>query len=102
FQDVIAIASRIPREARGRGSRLLLTLSYALLGRIDDADYAHAKLFAAYPSISAELLLNQDWILARREEEHLLLDGFAPRAFLFVPRTPSSPGSRMRGECPIV
>lgn len=76
FQDVIAVVLRIPKDARGRGSRLLLTLSYAILGRVDDADRARTELLAAFPSISAELLLNQDWILARFEEENLLLEGF--------------------------
>src|SRR3546814_16192756 len=57
-------------------SDLLLTLSYALLGRVDEAAAARAELLAAYPSMSAELLLNQDWAFARTEEERLLLDGF--------------------------
>jgi TolB-like protein/tetratricopeptide (TPR) repeat protein len=76
FQDAIAVVSRIPKDARGRGSRLMLTLSYALLGRSDEAERARAELLAAYPSISAELLLNQDWVSARPEEESLLLEGF--------------------------
>src|SRR3546814_11618385 len=76
FQDVVAIIARIPRGARGRGSQVLLTLSYALLGRVDEAAAARAELLAAYPSMSAELLLNQDWAFARTEEERLLLDGF--------------------------
>jgi TolB-like protein/Tfp pilus assembly protein PilF len=76
FEDVIAIVSGIPREARGRGARLFLTFSYALLGRENEAARARAELLASYPSISAELLLNQDWICARPQEENLLLEGF--------------------------
>lgn len=76
FQDVVATVSRIPRDARGRGSQVLLTLSYALLGRIDEAATARAELLAAHRSMSAELLLNQDWAFARPEEERLLLEGF--------------------------
>ncbi|MCI0430432.1 MAG: hypothetical protein L0210_07820 [Rhodospirillales bacterium] len=76
FEDVIAVVSRIPRDARGRGSRLLLALGYALLGRREETARARAELLDAYPTISAELLLNQDWIVARPEEEALLLDGF--------------------------
>src|SRR3546814_13605959 len=76
FQDVVAIIARIPRGARGRGSQVLLTLSYALLGRVDEAAAARAELLAAYPSMSAALLLNLDWAFARPEEERLLLDGF--------------------------
>jgi hypothetical protein len=53
FQDLIAVVSRIPRDARGRGSRLLLTLSYALLGRTADAERARAEVLARYPSTSA-------------------------------------------------
>src|SRR3546814_14642978 len=75
-QDGVAISARIPRGARGRDSQGLLTLSYALLGRVDEAAAARAELLAAYPSMSAELLLNQDWAFARTEEERLLLDGF--------------------------
>src|SRR3546814_15346465 len=80
FQDVVAIIARIPRGARGRGSQVLLTLSYALLGRVDEAAAARSELLAAYPSMSAELLLNQDWAFARTEEERLLLDGFRARS----------------------
>src|SRR3546814_4714731 len=50
FQDVVAIIARIPRGARGRGSQVLLTLSYALLGRVDEAAAARAELLAAYRS----------------------------------------------------
>jgi hypothetical protein len=76
FEDAIALISRIPENARGRGARLLLTLSYALLGRDDEAARARADLLAKYPSISAELLINQDWLFARPQEENLLFDGF--------------------------
>jgi TolB-like protein/two-component SAPR family response regulator len=76
FEDVIAVVSRIPLNARGKGARLLLTLSYALLGREKEMAQARAELLAAYPSISAELLLNQDWVYARTQEENFLLEGF--------------------------
>jgi tetratricopeptide (TPR) repeat protein len=76
FEDVVAIISRIPQDGRGRGSRLLLTLSYALLRRQEEMARARTELLAAYPSISAELLMNEDWRFAREEEKALLLDGF--------------------------
>ncbi|MGK9168695.1 hypothetical protein KXR53_20445 [Inquilinus limosus] len=76
FEDVIAVVSRIPVDARGRGARLLLTLSYALLGRTSEAAKARADLLDHYPTMSAELLLNLDWAFARREEEELFLEGF--------------------------
>jgi hypothetical protein len=75
FEDVITVVSRIPLDARGRGSRLLLTLSFALLGRTSEMELARSELIAKYPSISAELLLNQDYIFARQRED-LLLDWF--------------------------
>jgi hypothetical protein len=46
-------------------------LSYALLERREETARVRAELLAAYPSISAELLLNQGWIVARPEEEAL-------------------------------
>src|SRR5262249_33574516 len=99
FEDVIAVASRIPQNARGLGTRLLLTLSYALLGRKQEADRARAELLAHYPSVSAELLLSQDWILAR-DQEALVLEGF-PAAKLPLCASPwsarPSPPTRGRG-----
>jgi tetratricopeptide (TPR) repeat protein len=76
FDDVIAVVSRIPHEARGRGSRLLLTLSYALLGNETEMLKAKSDLLAHHPNISAELLMNQEWKFARREDADLFLKGF--------------------------
>jgi tetratricopeptide (TPR) repeat protein len=75
LEDLITVVSRIPEDARSRGSRALLAFSYALLGRKDEAERARAELLAKYPKISAELLINQGWVYMRPEEE-LLLDGF--------------------------
>jgi hypothetical protein len=76
FKDLIAVVSRIPEDARGRGSRLLLAFSYALLGQHDDAERARADVLAHYPTISAELMVNQGWIFTRPQEQNLFLDGF--------------------------
>jgi tetratricopeptide (TPR) repeat protein len=76
FEDTIAVVSRIPLEARGRGARLMLTLSYALLGRANEAAQARAELLKNYPTISAELVLNTGGAMARPEEENLVLEGF--------------------------
>jgi len=76
YDDAISVVSRIPPEARGRGARLMLTLCYALLGRETETARGRVELLKKYPRISAELLLNEDWICARREEEELLLVGF--------------------------
>jgi hypothetical protein len=54
----------------------MLTLSYALLGRTDEMMRSRVELLAAYPSISAELLLNQLYIVARPEDEALFVEGF--------------------------
>jgi len=51
-------------------------LCYALLGRETETARGRVELLKKYPRISAELLLNEDWICARREEEELLLVGF--------------------------
>jgi TolB-like protein len=76
FKDVIAVVSRVPEDARGRGSRLFLAFSYALLGQHDDAERARAAVLAHYPKISAEQMMNQGWIFTRPQEQNLFLDGF--------------------------
>jgi TolB-like protein/class 3 adenylate cyclase len=76
FEDTIAVVSRIPLEARGRGARLMLTLSYALLGRANETAQARADLLKNYPTISAELVLNTGGVMGRPQEENLVLEGF--------------------------
>jgi TolB-like protein/class 3 adenylate cyclase len=76
FKDLIAVVSRIPEDARGRGSRALLAFSYALLGQRDDAKRARAAVLAHYPTISAEQMINQGWTFTRPQEQTLFLDGF--------------------------
>jgi hypothetical protein len=62
--------------SRSKGSRLFLAFSLAFLGRKDDTERARTELLAAYPNISAELLLNQGWVFDREEVRKLFLDGF--------------------------
>jgi hypothetical protein len=76
FEDTVAVISRVPPESRSEGSRLFLTFSLAFLGRKDDTERARSELLAAYPNISAELLLNQGWVFDREEVRKLFLDGF--------------------------
>jgi len=76
FEDAISVMSSVPVEARGRGTRVILTLSYALLGREAETARARTDLLEKYPRIAAELLMNQDWLCARQDEEELLLAGF--------------------------
>ena len=77
FEDTVSVISRVPPESRSKGSRLFLTFSLAFLGRKDDTQRARSELLAAYPNISAELLLNQDWVFDREDVRKLFLDGFA-------------------------
>jgi hypothetical protein len=76
FQDVVVVVSSIPEEARGRGAWLLLTLSYAMLGMERETAHVRTELLAKFPSISAELLMNQEWKFARPQEESLFLEAF--------------------------
>jgi TolB-like protein/class 3 adenylate cyclase len=76
FDDLIAVVSRLPENARSRGSRLFLTFSYAFLAKHDELERARTQLLTEYPSMSAELLLNTGWFFARPQEKNLFLDGF--------------------------
>jgi TolB-like protein/class 3 adenylate cyclase/Flp pilus assembly protein TadD len=76
FQDTIDLVSRLPDNARARGSRVLLTFSYALLGQKNEADEARAQLLEKYPTVSAELMLNEGWGFMAPAAESLFLDGF--------------------------
>lgn len=76
FADTAALISRVPADARSRGARLLLAMSYAFLGERDMLKQARDELLKAHPNISAELLINQGWKFERKEEQKLFLDGF--------------------------
>jgi tetratricopeptide (TPR) repeat protein len=76
FSDAVAVISRVPEAARSRGSWLLLTFSLAMLDRKDDFQRARSALLAKYPSISAELLLNQGWSFSREKDRQSFLRGF--------------------------
>ncbi|HVO05022.1 MAG TPA: BTAD domain-containing putative transcriptional regulator [Candidatus Cybelea sp.] len=72
FDAATAIISRIPVDARGRGARLMLTLSHAMLGHVEATARSRAELLANYPGISVELLINQEWRLGPAQEALLL------------------------------
>jgi tetratricopeptide (TPR) repeat protein len=76
FDDLIKVITRIPENARSRGSRLFLAMAYAFLGRGADMEAARTAFGEKYPTASAELMLNQDWSFPRSEEESLFVDGF--------------------------
>jgi hypothetical protein len=54
----------------------MLAGSYGQLGRTEEAAEAKAKLLKAFPNISAERILNEDYVYARKEDEDLFVDGF--------------------------
>jgi TolB-like protein/class 3 adenylate cyclase/tetratricopeptide (TPR) repeat protein len=76
FEKLIAVVTSVPEDRRTRVGRLFLAFSYAFLGRKDDAERARAIVLEKYPTMSAELLLNQGWVFARPQELKLFLDGF--------------------------
>jgi hypothetical protein len=67
---------RIPEEHRGRSSWVFLTASYARLGRTEEAGETKAKLLEAFPNVSAERIVNEDYLYARKGDEDLFVDGF--------------------------
>jgi TolB-like protein/Tfp pilus assembly protein PilF len=75
-EDTIDVVMRMPEEQRMRSSWVFLAASYARLGRTEEAAEAKAKLLKAFPSVSAERVLNEDYVYARQEDEDLFVDGF--------------------------
>jgi hypothetical protein len=66
----------MPEEQRSRSSWVFLAVSYARLGRTQEAADARAKLLKAFPEVSAERMLNEDYVYAREEDQDLFVDGF--------------------------
>ena len=50
YEDTIDAVMRMPEEQRPRNSWVLLTASYARLGRTEEAAEAKAKLLKAFPT----------------------------------------------------
>jgi tetratricopeptide (TPR) repeat protein len=76
YEDTIDVVLRMPEEQRSRSSWVFLAVSYARLGRTGEAADARAKLLKAFPDVSAERMLNEDYVYAREEDEDLFVDGF--------------------------
>jgi TolB-like protein/class 3 adenylate cyclase/tetratricopeptide (TPR) repeat protein len=76
YEDTIEVVMRMPEEHRGRSSWIFLAASHARLGRTAEAAEAKAKLLKAFPNVSAERVLNEDYVYARKEDEELFVDGF--------------------------
>jgi adenylate cyclase len=76
YEDTIDVVMRMPEEQRQRASWVFLTASYARLGRMEEAADARAKLLKAFPNVSAEWVINEDYVYARQEDEDFFVDGF--------------------------
>ena len=76
YEDTIDAVLRMPEEQRTRDSWVFLTASYARLGRTEEAAGAKAKLLKAFPNVSAERMINEDYVYARKEDEDFFVDGF--------------------------
>jgi TolB-like protein/Tfp pilus assembly protein PilF len=76
YEDTIEAVMRMPEEHRGRDSWVMLTGSYARLGRTQETAHAKAKLLQAFPNVSAERILNEDYVYARKEDEDFFVEGF--------------------------
>jgi tetratricopeptide (TPR) repeat protein len=76
YEDTIDVVMRMPEEQRARSSWVFLAASYARLGRTEEAAEAKAKLLKAFPNVSAERVLNEDYVFARKQDDDLFVDGF--------------------------
>ena len=76
YEDTIDAVMQMPEEHRGRDSWVMLAGSYARLGRTEEAAEAKAKLLKVFPNVSAERVINEDYVYARQEDEDLFVDGF--------------------------
>jgi TolB-like protein/tetratricopeptide (TPR) repeat protein len=76
YEDTIDVVTRMPEEQRARSSWFFLTASYARLGRMEEAAQAKAKLLEVFPNVSAERVINEDYLYARKKDEDFFVDGF--------------------------
>ncbi len=76
YQDTVAAVTRMPEEQRTRDSWVFLAASYAYLGKERELTETRAKLLRAFPTVSAERMLNEDYAFAREEDEDLFVEGF--------------------------
>jgi len=76
YEDTIAVVNRVPEEKRTRGSWVLLAASEARLGRNEGAAGMRTKVLQAFPTVSAERMVNEDYVFARKEDEDFFIDSF--------------------------
>ena len=92
----------MPEEHRGRDSWVMLAGSYAQLGRTEEAAAAKAKLLQAFPNVSAERMLNEDYVYALKEDQDFFVDGFAVAGLpvcMTTAEIASFPAVKPRPEC---
>jgi TolB-like protein/class 3 adenylate cyclase/tetratricopeptide (TPR) repeat protein len=76
YEDTIDAVMRMPEEQRSRDSWVFLAASYARLGRTEDTAEAKAKLLKAFANVSAERMINEDYVYARQEDEDFFIESF--------------------------
>ena len=77
YEDTIDAVTRMPEEQRSRDLRGSSSPP-ATRGsaETEEAAEAKAKLLQAFPNVSAERMLNEDYVYARQEDEDFFVDGF--------------------------
>jgi TolB-like protein/tetratricopeptide (TPR) repeat protein len=76
YEDTIATVYRMPEKSRSRDSWAFLTASLARVGRAREQAEVKAKLLEAFPNVSAERMLNEDYVFARKEDENRFVEDF--------------------------
>ena len=102
YEDTIDVVMRMPEEQRSRSSWVFLAVSYARLGRTEEAAEARVKLLEAFPEVSAERMLNEDYVYARQEDEDFFVDGFRVAGLpvcMTTEEIAQFPAAEPRAEC---
>jgi TolB-like protein/class 3 adenylate cyclase/tetratricopeptide (TPR) repeat protein len=76
FDRVIEVATSMPEEMRLKWTVLHLAMSYAYLGRTDEARATKAAYVERFGAMPAEQWLNEGQYYARQQEQDLFVDGF--------------------------
>src|SRR3712207_3567112 len=76
YEDTIATINRIPEDNRFRDSWVFLAASHARLGHEKEAVEARTKLLQTYPNVSAERMLNEDYVFPRKEDVEYFVKNF--------------------------
>ncbi len=64
YQDTIDAVARMPEAQRSRDAWVILVASYARLGRTEEAALIRSKALQAFPNVSAERMINEDYAYA--------------------------------------